>query len=306
MAAPEFPQPMYEPLRAISQDWLLPGVSAVPPNTVGALTTNQAFIEAYMVGLNHEMSRVLLFNEYPTDQRGSYFRQFWDIRGYVGLPGNETDPEAMRDILPIHTWPKANALGRNTARRPPPSGEHLVLLVRGELLKRYPTATVQAVRARWVSGRRELDETSVKAPVFGGTLDPDLVFYGFELSASEARGSTALSGDPGWFFVLKEHPTEPRFGLDATRGTPLPGAPPWSALSWQDLAADETALAALTVIDLDANLPDTTAIDPGGVAKWHADAGTGPTGARSSDIAHITLRLPFRVSIHADDLLPLS
>ena len=31
-----------------------------------------------MVGLNHEMARELLWREYPTDQRGSYFRQFWD------------------------------------------------------------------------------------------------------------------------------------------------------------------------------------------------------------------------------------
>ena len=32
-----------------------------------------------MVGLNHEFARELLWREYPTDQRGSYFRQFWDV-----------------------------------------------------------------------------------------------------------------------------------------------------------------------------------------------------------------------------------
>ena len=31
-----------------------------------------------MVGLNHEFARELLWREFPTDQRGSYFRQFWD------------------------------------------------------------------------------------------------------------------------------------------------------------------------------------------------------------------------------------
>ena len=36
-----------------------------------------------MVGLNHEFARKLLWREYPTDQRGSYFRQFWDARGFI-------------------------------------------------------------------------------------------------------------------------------------------------------------------------------------------------------------------------------
>jgi hypothetical protein len=298
MAAPEFPQPMYEPLKRLSQEWLLPGVSTVLPNTVGVLSTNQKFVEAYMVGLNHEAARMLLFNEYPTDQRGTYFRQFWDVRGYAGLPGNE-QAEALRDILRIHEWRATAPLGVNSARRAPPGGEHLVLLIRGELLKRYPTTIVQAVRAKWAAGVRELDESTVKAPVFAGTLEPDIAFFGFELTPAQARGVTDPSGDPGWFFVLAEHPTEPRFGLDAEKGPPTPGASPWTALSWPDLAVDEPSLAALRVIDLAAELPDTSGIiDPAG-AKWHAQA-----GARAADLAYITLRLPFRIGIHADDLLP--
>ena len=31
-----------------------------------------------MVGSNHEMGRELLWRGYPTDQRGTYFAQFWD------------------------------------------------------------------------------------------------------------------------------------------------------------------------------------------------------------------------------------
>ena len=81
MAAPMFDQPMYEPLAELSQDWILPGLDAVPPNTVSLLLTNQRVIEAYMIGLNHEMSRELLWHEYPTDLRGTYFRQFWDASG---------------------------------------------------------------------------------------------------------------------------------------------------------------------------------------------------------------------------------
>ena len=55
MAAPHFEQPMYEPLRDLSQDLLLPGLQTVLPDTVLGLKTNRRFVEAYMVGLNVEM-----------------------------------------------------------------------------------------------------------------------------------------------------------------------------------------------------------------------------------------------------------
>ena len=67
--APEFSQPMYEPLRDYFQGMLLPGLDQVPPNSIALLETNQKFIEAYMVGLNHEMSRELLWRGYPTDRQ---------------------------------------------------------------------------------------------------------------------------------------------------------------------------------------------------------------------------------------------
>ena len=58
----------------------MPNIHLVEPDSVTLLETNQRFIESYMVGLNHEFARELLWREYPTDQRGSYFRQFWDVR----------------------------------------------------------------------------------------------------------------------------------------------------------------------------------------------------------------------------------
>ncbi len=79
--APSFPQPMYEPLRNLSQDMIAPGLNDVPDNTVSLLKTNPRFVEAYMAGLNHEMARELLWRGYPTDQRGTYFQSFWDRRG---------------------------------------------------------------------------------------------------------------------------------------------------------------------------------------------------------------------------------
>ncbi len=103
MAAPEFPQPMFETLQEVSNEWVLPGIGQLQPETLGLVEPNQKFIEAFMVGLNHEMARELLFREYPTDQRGTYFRNFWDDRGFVAtvaapaLTGDEG-----QDISHIH------------------------------------------------------------------------------------------------------------------------------------------------------------------------------------------------------------
>jgi hypothetical protein len=197
MPAPEFPQPMYAPLRDLSQEWILPGISQVEPDTLAVLLTNQRFVESYMVGLSHEMARELLWNEYPTDQRGTYFRQFWDHRGYVPGPNETFDPEAFRDIRVIHGWPKNGQLGANSPRRPPPGGQHLVLLVRGELIRRYPNVIVYAARSTDLAA----DELH---PVFSGRIGADVGFYGFELTVNDVRGN------PGWFFVLQEQPAEPR------------------------------------------------------------------------------------------------
>ena len=71
MAAPTFPTPMSRALAAVSQDYLLAGLERLPRNSITSVKTNPAFVAAFMAGLNHEMSRELLWREYPTDQRGT-------------------------------------------------------------------------------------------------------------------------------------------------------------------------------------------------------------------------------------------
>jgi hypothetical protein len=299
MAAPEFPQPMYEPLRDLSQDWLLPGLDQVPANTVSLALTNQTFVEGYMVGLNHEMSRELRWNEYPTDQRGTYFRQFWDVRGYVG---EAIAPSELLDIEPIHGW-KTDELGANTSRRPPPGGEHLVVLIRGELLRRYPTALVYACQATLGDDGLRTLTTIEKHPVFRGTLQPDVTFFGLELSLEDARGGRTPD-DLGWFIVIQEQPTEPCFGLDVADQAFGGAVPTWNDLSWSHLAGSAQELATMQYIDLDTNLPDTRQVGDAISKRWHADHGLGETAARASDLAYITLQRPVRIAIHADDMLP--
>ncbi|WP_284035458.1 hypothetical protein [Neobacillus sp. 114] len=289
MAAPEFPTPMYRALADHSQDWLLPGLEHVPPNTLTLLETNPRFIEAFMVGLNHEMSRELLWRRYPTDQRGTYFRQFWDARGRIPRQAS------TKDIPPIHEWVKA--LGdhmSNTSVQ-----EQLVLLIRGDLLRRYPNATIYAIKGEWmtINGKKSRQPKSSpstdeqKFSQFSGKLEPDITFLGFDLSESTARGNDTT--DPGWFFFLQQQPTEPRFGLDVSQ--PSTGMP----LTWRDLSWNDVHLSEGRYVQLSGGLKASfqTPGTPANI-KWSS-------ASNSAALAYITLQRPFRIAVHASDLLPI-
>jgi hypothetical protein len=209
MAAPTFPQPMYESLRDLSQELLLPGLEKVEPNSVLGLETNSRFVEAYMVGLNHEMGRELLWRGFPTDQRGTYFARFWDARA----------PEAKPDVLPLHGWGNRPLGDPQTA----PSGDRFVMLIRSALLRRYPTAVIYASKALIVRGVRKpsTKPEDEEHPVFRGSMQPDVSFFGFDLTVDQAVGPVnppLTSENQGYFIVIQEQPTEPRFGVDV--GTP--------------------------------------------------------------------------------------
>jgi len=207
LTEPRFPQPMSEPLRELSQDLFLPGLEKVAPDTVLGLRTNRPFVESYLVGLNHEMGRELLWRGYPTDQRGTGFRHFWGL----GVPN-----AAPADITDLVTW-KTRGLG--SATNAPVSAEQFVMVLRSSLLARYPNASIYLTPAihpgtppdpaRIVPDTRPENE---RPPLFSGALDPDIVFFGFAVSTAAATGA---DGGPGWYVVIQEHPTEPRFGLDA-------------------------------------------------------------------------------------------
>ena len=267
--APDFPQPMYEALRDLSQDYLFPGLEYVPTDTVMLLETNSKFVESFLVGLNAEMASELLWRGYPTDQRGTYFRQFWDTSA----------GDAERDIEKISQWGD-NSLGKNAR-----GGDNLVLLLRGELLRRYPNSVIYAVAAVKKDGRLTLssDAKDEKHPLFRGTLKPDVTFLGFDLTREK------VLGDPGWFFVIQQQPTEPTFGLDAADfAEPLPPLTTWNNLSWQHFANNEEELKALSHASTKTVLPVI-----GGV-EW------GKTAAHQ---AFITLQRPVRIAIHATQLI---
>jgi hypothetical protein len=240
MAAPHFPQPMVEALHELGDQLLLPGLDQVGANSVLGLRTNRRFIEAYLVGLNHEMGRELLWRGFPTDQRGTCFDHFWGR----GVPN-----AAPADIEPVHTWGE-RTLGDPAAA---PKGDEFVMLMRSDLLQRYPNAAISMVPAKRPgtpgAPGPDLDGSPEQPPIFSGSLPPDVSFFGFDVTVEKAIGK---DGGPGWYVVIREHPTEPRFGLDvgvslgtATHlaiGPKAPAGVPLNGHAWGSNAAEMAAI----------------------------------------------------------------
>jgi hypothetical protein len=309
MAHPVFTQPMYRPMRDISPELLVPNLQLIPNNTISLMETNQRFIEAYMVGLNHEMACELLWREFPTDQRGSYFLQFWDVGDVVNRDSTKTQAqleEELLDIQRLHEWESTTRLGEHGNRPLPPGGDQdesrVVLVVRGDLLKKYPTVVIYAQQAKWAveDGRdvRVLDNEgnpseTIKNPIFKAEIDPDIRFLGFDLTKKVAKGnSDRQANDPGWFFVLQERPGEPRFGLD-NLSDDSPSVPAkWDDVAWEHLTDFNT----LDFIDLKVHKPI-----PGSITD--ATDSQFIWGRNSADMAYILYQVPVMVAFHGADML---
>ena len=319
MAYPKIDLPMYEPLKAISIELFLPNINLIPDNSITLVETNQKFIESYMVGLNHEFARKLLWREYPTDQRGSYFRQFWDVRSYIDPDGLSGDPlqEKLYDIPELHRWSLQSDLGTHNNRAAAgQTGAQAVLVIRGELLKKYPTAVIYAQRAAWVMTNGQIDLTQprtlvgdddpplndpnvVRTPLYEAKADPDIYFFGFDLTVAQVKGDNGQhpGDDPGWFFVIKQRPGEPRFGLELERSAleifddltwddAIPGGSPGEFLSGGSLAAVALASA-----------------DPEAQAQHNDDVQVDAATVSSARWAYLLFRAPIMVAVHGDELL---
>ena len=199
MAAPRFDRPMYRALDDYDREWLVPGLGTLPePEMVTLLSANDAFTEAHLLGLSDEMGRELLWRGYPTDCRGTYFHRFWD-------PG--------KDELggPIHRFAPHSRLGSHVGGGPPEESGRAVVVIRGEVVRRYPDMTVMALRDEGDddAGRPKLPEApagpSEAAPaLFHAMLPPDVMLVGLDITVDALRA-------PGWWIVLAEHPQATRF-----------------------------------------------------------------------------------------------
>jgi hypothetical protein len=327
MVYPEIDVPMYQPLKNISSELFLPNIELIENNSITLLETNQKFIEAYMVGLNHEFARELLWREYWTDQRGSYFRQFWDVTTF--LAEASVDPgalrERLRDIPELHTWRLDSELGEHDHREVQGRAEkELVLAIRGELLKKYPTAVIYAHRAEWERDTAgAIDKTEprklagadgseanplpefMKTPLYEAKVEPDITFFGFDLTAEDALGGPrdGQEDDPGWFFVIKERPGEPRFGLDTRAKNALTEVETWNELALIDVMPEppgDNLRVGVRTVRVQAGEPSEDDVKP----QWENDKDfTWRPDTHAAEVAYILYQLPVLMAVHAAEML---
>jgi hypothetical protein len=270
--APQFSQAMYEPLAAKSPEWMLPGISTLPKNSAILLKTNPQFVEAYMVGLNEEFSRELLWRQYPAERTQTWFQNFWNAWGTPDIPA-------------IAKFDRAGHLGDHTQDHAEPG--RLALLIRADLFRRYPNVLVSACQAVWNGNVRALGPTR-QWPIFQGHIGEEFRFFGFDIDDPFGLPDPAAK-KPGYYFVLEEHITEPRFGLEpaASIAAPAPG----TSQSWNDLSWDKITTPGSFLVATAAAAPTFKATE---TVAW---------GDNAAAMAFILMRRPVRVAMHATALV---
>lgn len=207
MAYPEYPEPVYFYLKEFSEKFILPASAEMPENSMALFINNTAFVEAFLCGMNTEMGRELLWREYPTDTRGSYFRKFWD---------SELKEEVINyDIKPIHQWTKQNPndhdhpLGKNHEKG---RDNLLIFAIKGELLKKYPETIIYLSKAKTDGNRILLNPDAEKIlPELSAWISEDTFIVGFPAKLQDLAGNPSTK-DPGFFLTFMNKPTETRFG----------------------------------------------------------------------------------------------
>lgn len=199
MAGPTFRRAMYRSLYDLDPDWLLPGLGLLPDTDfVTVLETNSVFTEAFLIGLSDEFGRELLWRGYPTDQAFTYFRRFWDDE---------------QDELPrlIHEFSRT-PLGSHVATGGEGGSEpRAVIVVKSDLVRRYPDLIIQAVKNGGTAEAPQFDVPGavVARQLFQTQLGTDVSLIGIDLSVDELNG-------PDWWITISEHPTATRFDTRAT------------------------------------------------------------------------------------------
>jgi hypothetical protein len=287
LVTPQFDTPGYTLLRAISADAVMPGVGQVPLNSVGLAQVNANFVEGWLAGANGEMAREFLWREFPGRLEGTYFRRFWDL------------PDGGNDIGAMSGW-KAGALGQHQTGAG--TDGTLVVLIKGEVLIRYPNLRVYATQAYWDDRGFRFEPRpggkfhERRDPLFGGWLTRSTAFFAFDLGLQAAKGTLDMSGDAGWFFAFEQPDTGIQFGLDVPgderRRTPAF----WEQLDWAHALDQPDGTGAQTHVSIERGVGPKT-------LRYALDSFSETWGRSASAQARITLQRPMRVLLHASGML---
>ena len=204
MVAPSFPQPMYEALQEKSQELLLPGLDKVEPERCVGLRTNRALRRGLHGRAQLRDGARAAVARIPDRPAGTYFQHFWGTDAGAGA------------AAPTSTTCARTSAARSARRRRTRRRDQFVLLLRSSLLRRYPNAIIYLTPGA--------DRRRPTTPPTGHLPDLqrlDAARRHLLRLPDHAGGGHRLGGDPGYFVVIQEHPTEPRFGLDVAVTTAL-------------------------------------------------------------------------------------
>jgi hypothetical protein len=166
-------------LRDHAPEWLLPGADTLDEDSVIGLTTNPAFVDAFLLGLNAQIVGELRFRNFPLIPGWTPVRTFWDR-------ANPATGDVDDDIVDIGTWPADSGFGSEAHQAPAASSADLVLLFNSPLFREYPGTLVYLVPAL-VDAQGALDWTrspdfgAPQFPAFQGRIGSDRTFFGFDL-----------------------------------------------------------------------------------------------------------------------------
>lgn len=188
MAYPDFLEPTFYYLREYSASYVVPSAASLLKDSITYFRTNPQFEEALLMGMNTEMGQELLWREYPTDQRGSYFRKFWDQED---LP-DKGQLDKYYDVKPLHQW--KGCLGQNHMVG---KNEMLVFVIRGELMQSYPSASVYLSKKVGGLLKKEL------MPCMSSWLTDEILLVGFNNLQSNALA--------GYYLTFEQQPLSLQF-----------------------------------------------------------------------------------------------
>ena len=176
-----------------------------------------------------------------------------------------------------------------------------------------PTASIdltQAAHARSADRRRGADNpprSKIRSPLYEAKADPDIYFFGFDLTIAGSQGRQSgenPNDDAGWFFVIKERPGEPRFGLELSRTGPPDGVRPahlGRRAAGRRSRASSCRPAASPSVGARRRLRSERS---GARTQQHMTTRRSTRAAPSSARwAYLLFRAPVMVAVHADEML---
>ena len=169
--------PAWRLLNRLAPEWLLPGVGALADDTVIGLQTNPQFMDAFMAGLNTQLLSELRWRNIRVAGGCTPMRVFWD-RVSTG------SGERVDDLRGVRSWADDSGLGDPQHQPDDVGGTDLVLVIRGQLLLRYPATILSLVSAVHGTkpdfGQDPAPGSVPLTPSFQGRIGSDVLFFGFQ------------------------------------------------------------------------------------------------------------------------------